>query len=198
MTKYTLTIETENAADLLRYITDDHGSAQPVQTGTDFATKPDMHYEFPVPTQSSEPHVAEPDDEGDGPDNTNPPETDVRGYKWDERIHASSKALNKDGTWRYRRNTEQSLIDQVEANQKIPDIPENMQRPVEVPVPTGEPAVTVTYEQVIAELTEAMKNGKIAPEALPGFYQACGVPDVSGLIGNQDALNKAHEKIAGL
>lgn len=214
MTKYTLTIETESYSEILRAIgstigatthvvSDEHGPAAPVQVkATDTVTD-----DGPTqPRQSSEPHVAEPDDESDGPDNTDPPETDVRGYKWDERIHASSKVLNKDGTWRYRRNTEQDLIDKVEAEQKDPlDIPPALQRPVDVPVPgstapapVAPPVVTVTYEQVIAELTEAMKNGKIATEALPGFYRACGVPDVSGLVGNQDALDKAHERIAGL
>lgn len=32
-----------------------------------------------------------------------PPSTDSTGTPWDERIHASSKALNSDGTWRVRR-----------------------------------------------------------------------------------------------
>lgn len=46
---------------------------------------------------------------------------DANGLPWDERIHASSKALNQDGTWRYRRNinkTDPGLIEKVEAELK--------------------------------------------------------------------------------
>jgi hypothetical protein len=35
--------------------------------------------------------------------NTSPPEVDSNGLPWDERIHSSSKALNADRTWRYKR-----------------------------------------------------------------------------------------------
>lgn len=35
--------------------------------------------------------------------NTSPPEVDSNGLPWDERIHSSSKAVNADGTWRYKR-----------------------------------------------------------------------------------------------
>lgn len=41
-------------------------------------------------------------------------ETDARGVAWDERVHASSRALNKDGTWRKRNGVDQELIDHVE------------------------------------------------------------------------------------
>lgn len=219
MAKYTLTVTDATADEIAallaprrmagalgaisvpvdNYIHDEHGPCQPLQG--DAPPQPD----------------AQADTDDDGTTNADAPDTDKRGYPWDERIHASSKALNKDETWRYRRNTPQETIDAVEAEIKAPTndghtvpaltpavdedplaIPPFLQRspaPVVVDVPA--PAV-VTYEQVIAELTAAMKQGKIAPEALSGFYKACGVDDVNGLVGNQDALNKAHERIAGL
>ncbi len=40
----------------------------------------------------------------DGPAATNAPATDKNGVAWDARYHASSKALNADGTWRARKN----------------------------------------------------------------------------------------------
>ena len=42
-------------------------------------------------------------------------ETDAKGLPWDERIHASSKALLTDGTWRYKRNLDENVRISVEA-----------------------------------------------------------------------------------
>lgn len=44
------------------------------------------------------------DTDDDGPANATPPEFDKDGTPWDKRIHAESKAINADGTWRKRRN----------------------------------------------------------------------------------------------
>ncbi len=46
-----------------------------------------------------------------------PPEKDKRGFRWDSRIHASTKVLNADGTWRQRRGVDDALVAQVEAEQ---------------------------------------------------------------------------------
>lgn len=43
------------------------------------------------------------------------PEVDSRGFPWDERIHASSKAINADGTWRNKRGVDSDLLHTVEA-----------------------------------------------------------------------------------
>ncbi|MCK7461147.1 MAG: hypothetical protein MZU84_03320 [Sphingobacterium sp.] len=39
---------------------------------------------------------------------------DVRGIAWDERIHASSRACNEDGTWRRRRGVDPKLVECLE------------------------------------------------------------------------------------
>lgn len=41
-------------------------------------------------------------------------DVDSRGLPWDERIHANTKAKNKDNSWRYKRGTSDDLIKQVE------------------------------------------------------------------------------------
>lgn len=207
MAKYTLTIESDDPAEIAgalnmveptvdNYIHDEHGPCQPLQGDAP-----------PVsPFTSDAPVMEVSDTDDDGPTNADAPDTDKRGYPWDERIHASSKALNKDGTWRYRRNTDQSLIDAVEGELRpvdntgdyLPSAPAADDPLTIPPFLQRTAAPVVTYEQVIAELTAALNAGKIAHEALPGFYKFCGVADVNGLVGNQDALNKAHEKIAGL
>lgn len=40
---------------------------------------------------------------------------DSHGLPWDERIHASSKNTNKDGTWRYRKQIPDDVIQKVES-----------------------------------------------------------------------------------
>lgn len=41
--------------------------------------------------------------------------TDKNGLPWDERIHSSSRAINADGTWRYRKNVPDETKQAVEA-----------------------------------------------------------------------------------
>lgn len=41
--------------------------------------------------------------EDDEQENENPPEVDVNGEVWDDRIHSAGKSINKDGTWRRKR-----------------------------------------------------------------------------------------------
>jgi hypothetical protein len=47
--------------------------------------------------------------------NSTSPDLDKRGIKWDERIHASSQALMKNGEWRNKRGVNKDLLAQVEA-----------------------------------------------------------------------------------
>jgi len=60
---------------------------------------------------------------------TRPDDEDVNGIKWDKRIHASSKAKMKDGTWRKRRGVDSAKVKEVEGEQNkveevaIPQVP---------------------------------------------------------------------------
>lgn len=170
---------------------------------------------------------------------------DSRGFPWDERIHSASKEFNKDGSWRYRRNTDKELIKSVEAELKgasvatqttqqpamptftppapvstapgVVDpgpIPPFLQRqpapaptaadaiaalsapqPQPAPAPAVQPA---TYDQVIAMMTTALQNGKIAPDGVPAFFGSIGLQGVHQLQGNQTALDAAREKLTAL
>jgi len=209
MSKFTLTIATDNASLLSSILAACEGDAgtytetiggtvrvEPKSTSDTVRVTATDQMPGEVPKMTAEV------ENDDGPADANAPDVDKRGFPWDERIHASSKAVNKDGTWRYKRNTSQETIDAVEAELKpddMPPVPEAFQRTAApVPVPTGEPATSVTYEQVIAEMTDALQGGKIAPEALPGLYQQCGVSGAHELVGNQPALDAAHAKLAAL
>jgi len=50
--------------------------------------------------------------------NANAIELDVRGYEWDSRIHAKTKAKKADGKWRNKRAVDKGLLEQVEAELK--------------------------------------------------------------------------------
>lgn len=64
----------------------------------------------------------------------NPDEVDSRGLKWDERIHASSRAkAPSTGQWRYRRGADDNLIRQVEGELQ------GLTKPQSVPVPVVPP-----------------------------------------------------------
>lgn len=43
---------------------------------------------------------------------------DANDLPWDPRIHASSKALNRDSTWRYKRGVDKDVVEAVEAELK--------------------------------------------------------------------------------
>jgi len=45
-------------------------------------------------------------------------EVDSRGLPWDERIHSATKAVTKDGSWRYRRGVDDNLVKQIEGESK--------------------------------------------------------------------------------
>lgn len=78
-------------------------------------------------------------------ENDVPGALDTEGLPWDKRIHASSKAFNKDGTWRTRRNLDETIHNAVRAEllakrggQVSPKVvaESNFQAPVQQPVAT--------------------------------------------------------------
>lgn len=85
--------------------------------------------------------------DGDGSQNDNAPEADANGFPWDGRIHSSSKALNKDGTWRYMRGVDKDLVDSIEgewrakpaagAENSIPAAPSSAEAPPAPPSTTA-------------------------------------------------------------
>lgn len=62
---------------------------------------------------------------------------DARGMPYDDRIHASSKTTNKDGSWRYRRGVSDDVIAQVEA--QLRGAPSGLQQVAPVVVPVANP-----------------------------------------------------------
>jgi len=85
------------------------------------------------------------------PDDT-PPEVDASGLPWDERIHAGSKARNKDGTWRLKPGVDrETLVPSVEAELRAVT-PAGVFSAAPPPPPAGAPAVPTTYADFIASI----------------------------------------------
>jgi len=171
------------------------------------------------------PPTADAGDDDDGEPAAGPaPDRDKHGIPWDERIHASTKGLNKDGTWRYRRGVDESTIKAVE-QELLMTPPAHMVRPAETapgvtdapattaapPVtiqpPTGAPAPepapaaamaapAVTYESVVDLMTKALHAGTITPAGMPQFFTECGVNAIHELRDNPAALFTAYTKLA--
>ena len=59
-------------------------------------------------------------------------ERDSKGMPWDGRIHASTKAKVADGSWRYKRGCDESVITQVESEMRAA-----MTAPAVAPAPAG-------------------------------------------------------------
>lgn len=64
---------------------------------------------------------------------------DVRGLPYDSRIHSAGKSKNQDGTWRYRRGIDETVIEQVE--KEIKSIASPLQSAPIPPVPPSSPVI---------------------------------------------------------
>lgn len=83
-------------------------------------------------------------------------EVDADGVQWDARIHSSSKAKNKDGTWRTRRGVDDSVLNAVKAETPkvatpayvppvgiVPAVPAIPNAPVSAPVVAAIPQAPI-------------------------------------------------------
>ena len=109
--------------------------------------------------------------------------TDKNGLPWDARIHASSKTMNADGSWRGRRNTDAHIIASVEAELRalmaIPAPAPASIAPVAInsvaPPPPFMASAPTTLAEMMPLLTTAMLAGKLQPTAVGEVLAEMGV-----------------------
>ncbi len=114
------------------------------------------------------------DDEGDtGPVNSAPPATDSSGMPWDDRIHASTKGTNEDGTWRKKRKVDSALVAAVEAELRgqpaapaAMPVPAPISMPTAIPMPMAPAAIPMPMAAPEAALM-AMPVAQPAPAPMP-------------------------------
>jgi len=107
----TLDLAIQNLAFQLHEVPNTPAANDPIQEDP---IQEDPIHEDPTPD------IADSPVELDEPDCSPDIELDKRGFPWDERIHASTKAKNADGTWRARKNVDKALVSEVEAELSSP------------------------------------------------------------------------------
>lgn len=95
--------------------------------------------------------------------NVNNVEVDSNGFRWDGRIHSSSKVRNNDGTWKKRKGVDKAVIAQVEnelrgnvATQPVqqtytPPVQPVQQPQYQAPVAQPDYSQQVQYQQPVAQ-----------------------------------------------
>lgn len=102
----------------------------------------------------------------------NPGGVDSKGFPWDDRIHASSRSLNKDGTWRYKRGVEDAQIRQVE--QELVGKARGIQAQEMVSLP---PIPVVPPLQPVAPVIPEVPQAPVAPPAIPMPSPVAAIPN---------------------
>jgi hypothetical protein len=156
------------------------------------------------PPRAFEPDDSEPVTEAPS-DSAEPPAVDATGLPHDERIHASSKALNADGTWRKRRGVDDETVTSVEAELRgvepanKPDTLEPVAVPQAAPeqaAPATEPGVLPAPSVTMKLLSSLMQSGKANPTYLKELSAHAGIANVTGILSSDEAHQAVREKLA--
>lgn len=99
------------------------------------------------------------------------PELDTAGMTWDARIHAETKTKNKDGTWRSKRNLDETLKARVEAELRPASAP--AAAPVLSPVGIAAPLAPMPPAVVPAPPAEPLP-AVVGPAGPENFAQFIG------------------------
>lgn len=147
------------------------------------------------------------DDEG--PVNTAAPAVDKNGVPWLEAVHAGTKAMNNDGTWRAKRGVDKAVVAAAEAAAKTtsgtnlstgddridpnaaqvaalapaPGLPPMPGLPLPPPVAAAAPA-PVSYEE-LSGLVQGVLTAGHTPDKITAIYAEVGLTDVNDLLTNE-------------
>lgn len=141
------------------------------------------------------------------------PKVDSEGLPWDQRIHAASRAINADGTWRQRRNVDQELLEQVRAELRqtmgasaplVPPPPQMVPVPpapeVDGPIspvslsndavvaPPPPPLNPTGYVTLLTRLATDKANGVLSAEAVDAAVGSLGLPSLAALVARPDLV----------
>lgn len=92
---------------------------------------------------------------------------DSRNIPWDERVHSSSKAFNKDGTWRLKRGVDDALVKAVEADLKNVDLMATIAVVPPPPVVPAAPVPAAPPVHLVAPVADSFKYPPLAAVAPP-------------------------------
>lgn len=147
-------------------------SPSPVVTAPVTLSTPSVPPVVAMPPVAASPvdNGSDSDDDGSDTSNSQGPDRDSRGIPWDNRIHAANRALKKDGTWKYRRGVDETVIAEVEKGLTAPATPvavPTFPNAAPVPaIPTLPPAFPVA-QPVASEPTPSLAPTATAPAQAP-------------------------------
>lgn len=122
------------------------------------------------------------------------PSVDKHGLPWDARIHASSKALNADGSWRAKRGLDDDAMvraveSELRALMAIPAAPAAMPAPVVIAPPAINTVAPTTLPEFMPLVSAAMMAGKMTVDQVNAELVALGVAGgVTALMSRPDLV----------
>ena len=111
-------------------------------------------------------------------------DTDKNGFPWHADIHSSSKEKNQDGSWRYKRGADKSVIQAVEAQLRAA-LAAPAQPAPQAPLTTLDLNV-LTWPVLIQELTGLLSTNKITNDQITKICKESGVEQFSMLAARPD------------
>lgn len=151
-------------------------------------------------------------DNDEGPVNTAAPAVDKNGVPWLEAVHAGTKALNQDGSWRAKRGVDKAVVAAAEAAAKTttgtnlstgdaervdpnaaqvaalapaPGLPPMPGLPPVLPPPAAAAApAPVSYEE-LSGLVQSVLTAGHTPDKVTAIYAEIGLTDVNDLLTNE-------------
>lgn len=177
MAEFTLSIKTESTSELADIVAKLNGDS--VTLATCGPLKQDIQRAVGEVVSETVVPVPQPEPQDDEPTNDAPPAIDKNGLPWDERIHAGTKALNGDGTWKKRRGVDDATVAAVTAEltsaapQPEPTpAPQPEPTPAPTPEPTPAPVPSTNriqdFQQIVQELQKA--GTAAAADYMPKFH----------------------------
>ena len=187
---FELTVKFEKLAELQAFISDRQSA-----TAVTIAPEPDADDVDAELDQARAEKSVIPQPQLDTPQSNDAPETDATGAVWDENIHASSRALNADGTWRRRRGgpvepTGAVTADKLGDDVDLGDIPNFLKRTDKTdpePEPEPEPNETIDFKGLMdvvgaafgaKTITDTQFNDLLTEHNLEKITDARSHPDV--------------------
>lgn len=187
MAEFTLSIKTESTSELADIVAKLNGDSVTLATGGPLKqyvqrAVGEVVSETVVPTPTPTPATVTVTNNTDDTVevetvNDTPPATDKNGLPWDERIHAGTKALNGDGTWKKRRGVDDATVAAVTA-ELTGAAPAPTPEPIPAPQPEPTPAPTPApvpstnriqdFQQIVQELQKA--GTAAAADYMPKFH----------------------------